>query len=68
MTIFVALVAGIATFLVSALSMRLVTGFLAEAHQLFALLSRVQPYKTIFSLIVGFVAAWSGLSVFDAIV
>ena len=42
-------------------------GLLAEAHHFFALMFRVQPYRTIFTIVLAFGSGWVGLSVMDAI-
>ena len=67
MTIFIAIIAGIASFIGTALVASVILGLLAEAHQFFALLFRVQPYRTIFTMVLAFGSGWVGLSVFDAI-
>jgi hypothetical protein len=68
MTIFLAVLAGLAAFIASAFIIAYCKVLLADRIQLFALLFRVQPYKTVFTMIGVFAAAWTGLSAFDAIV
>ena len=67
MTIFIGLIAGIASFVGTALVASILMGLLAEAHQFFALLFRVQPYRTVFNLALALGSAWAGFSAFDAI-
>ena len=67
MTIFIAIIAGIASFIGTALVLSIIMGLLAEAHQFFTLMFRVQPYRTVFTMVLAFGSAWVGLSVFEAI-
>jgi hypothetical protein len=67
MTTVLAILAGIIAFFGTSLLLSVATTLLANAHQLFALLFRVQPYRTVTTMLILFASTWVGFSVFDAL-
>lgn len=67
MTIFVAIVAGIITFLITQGIAAFALGYASGSSQLFALLLRVPPWATMTRLTVWAVSGWFGIMAFTAL-